>query len=138
MNNKIKNTYSDRLNEIDIMVDKIKPNDKINELIEQYSEQLKYFDYIKTVEEFSLLKLCGTIKYINKYDGELRSGGLLIKIYSKNNNWYGIIKQPKKCYHVSFKSNYIFYLKSKQDELRSILEQFEKKFDTGEYFILEN
>jgi len=119
------------------MIDKIKPNDKINELIDQYSEQLKYFDYIKTVEEFSLLKLRGTMRYINKYDGNLRSGGLLVKIYSIDNNWYGIIKHTKKSYHVSFKSNYIFYLKSKQDDLRSMLEQFEKKINAGDYFILE-
>ena len=53
-----------RLKEIDEYVDHVKPDDYINSIINKYN--LKEYKYIDTVEEFSLLKLRGTIKYVNK------------------------------------------------------------------------
>jgi hypothetical protein len=107
---------NDRLKEIDEYVDKIKPNDYINTIIENNSE-LKEYKFIDSVEMFSILKLKGSMKYVNKYDKKLRSGGLLIKIYKKENNqqWYAVIKKADKKYYVSYNSNYIFYIESRQD-----------------------
>ena len=84
---------NDRLKEIDILVDNLIPNDYINKLIEKYSDDLKYYSYINSVNDFSILRLKGSMKYINKYDKKIRYGGLLIKIYQKNNKWYGVIKK---------------------------------------------
>ena len=107
---------NDRLKEIDEYVDKIKPNDYINTIIENNSE-LKEYKFIDSVEMFSILKLKGSMKYVNKYDKKLRSGGLLIKIYKKeyNQQWYAVIKKADKKYYVSYNSNYIFYIESRQD-----------------------
>ena len=107
---------NDRLKEIDEYVDKIKPNDYINTIIENNSD-LKEYKFIDSVEMFSILKLKGSMKYVNKYDKKLRSGGLLIKIYKKENNqqWYAVIKKADKKYYVSYNSNYIFYIESRQD-----------------------
>jgi hypothetical protein len=107
---------NDRLKEIDEYVDKVKPNDYINTIIENNSE-LKEYKFIDSVEMFSILKLKGSMKYVNKYDKKLRSGGLLIKIYKKENNqqWYAVIKKGDKKYYISYNSNYIFYIESRQD-----------------------
>jgi len=108
--NIVKTGLNDRLKEIDELVDKLKPNDYINKLKKQYHEELKHYKYICTVEEFSILKLKGSMRYINKFDKKLRYGGLLIKIYKKDLKWYGIIKKNDNTKnYVSFDSNYIFY-----------------------------
>jgi hypothetical protein len=108
--NIIKLNINERQNEINQLVDELIPNDYINKLINKYSSELENYTYIETVELFSILKLKGSMKYINKYDKKLRNGGLLIKIYQKNNKWYGIIKKNEKDkYYISFNSNYIFY-----------------------------
>ena len=106
----LKANLSDRLREIDEYVDNIKPNDYINEIIKMYKYDLKHYKYIETVEEFSLLTLRGSMRYINKYDKKLRTGGLLVKIYKNNEKWYGVIKKFKKMYYINFDSNYIFYM----------------------------
>jgi cyclopropane fatty-acyl-phospholipid synthase-like methyltransferase len=101
---------NDRLKEIDDLIDKLIPNDYINQLINKYREELKHYTYIDSVGMFSTLKLKGSMKYINKYDKKLRYGGLLIKIYQKLDKWYGIIKKSDNTkYYISFNSNYIFY-----------------------------
>jgi hypothetical protein len=134
----IKSNLSDRLKEINEYVDKVKPNDYINELINIYSTDLKYYKYIETVEEFSILSLKGSLKYINKYDKKLRNGGLLIKIYKdeKTKKWYGIIKKSNKKYYICFDSNYIFYMKTQNDRLNDLLECFISDLDKGLYEII--
>lgn len=137
----LKLTLNDRLKEIDDIVDKLIPNDYINEIIKRYSEELEYYSYIDSVEEFSTLKLKGSIKYINKYDKKLRYGGLLIKIYQKLGKWYGIIKKSDESkYYVSFNSNYIFYCENigeiNNKNLRNELEYFMRTIDNGEYDVI--
>ena len=122
---------NERLLEISKYVDKTIKNDYINTLLEKYTE-LKDYTFIKTIEEFSLLSLKGSMKYINKYDKKLRNGGLLIKIYKKNEEWYAIIKKQK-FYHISFNKNYIFYLETKSDLLRSWAECFISDVNNGKY-----
>jgi|UniRef100_A0A6C0EBJ3 hypothetical protein len=131
-----KNTlFAKRINEINSLIDNYVPN-SITILKEKYSNELDNYKYIETIEEFSLLKLRGSLKYINKYDGNLRAGGLLIKIYKKDNNWIAIIKQMSgKRYNVSFKSNHIFYTECRTDSLRDWAECFISECDSGKYII---
>jgi len=129
-----KNILNDRQKEIDSLIDELIPNDNINELIKKYHVELESYNYINNVVDFSLLKLRGSMKYINRYDKKLRYGGLLIKIYEKNGKWHGIIKKiNNKKYYISFDNNYIFYLESKEDTLRDWAELFITEFNNGEY-----
>jgi hypothetical protein len=132
--NIIKSNWSDRLNEIDEYVDTVK-TDYIHTLIKTYSSDLKYYKYIDTVEEFSLLNLKGSIKYINKFDKKLRSGGLLVKIYKdeKTKKWIGIIKKSNKKYYISYDSNYIFYMETQDVRLSDSLKCFVTDLDKGLY-----
>jgi hypothetical protein len=118
-------------------LNKLITNDYINVLIEKFN--LEKYKYIDNVIDFSLLTLRGSLKYINKYTQELKNGGLLVKIYKKDNlKWHGIIKKPNnKTYHISFDSNYIFYIshKSRSEKLRNTLEVFMKDIDAGKYLI---
>jgi len=85
-----KNIYNkkNRLKEINDYIDNNIENN-IDALIEKYKIELTDYTYIKSIVDFCELSLRGPLKYINKYDGFLRSGGFLIKIFNKNNNWYG-------------------------------------------------
>ena len=111
------------------LVDNLLKNDYIHELIDQYQDKLIDYDYIETVEQFSLLRLKGSLKYINKYDKQLRNGGLLIKIYKRENKWYCVIKKLDKKYYVSFDANYIFYLENKDNLIRNWAESFINHYD---------
>lgn len=124
---------NDRLKEIDSIVDQLVPNDNINILIKKYKDDLKDYDYIDSVEKFSVLRLRGSMKYINRYDKKLRTGGLLIKIFQKDNKWIGIIKKYNKKYYISFDSNYIFYVDTKQQLVRDWAECFIADYDKGLY-----
>ena len=124
-----------RLNSINNFIDNYIPNN-IDNIIKNYSHELDNYKYIETLIDFSLLPLKGSLKYINKYDGKLRVGGLLIKIFKKNNKWYGIIKQISgKKYNVLFDSNHIFYKNSKSNSLRTWLDCFISEVDSGKYII---
>ena len=61
--NTFKQNMSKRLQEIDSMVDSIMPNNVINDLKKQYKKDLMDYRYIETVEEFSTLKLTGSMRY---------------------------------------------------------------------------
>ena len=126
---------NERINENNKMIDELL-DDYINLLIKNFN--LEKYQYIDDIRVFSLLPLKGSLKYINKYTNELRTGGLLIKIYQKNNKWYGIIKKVnEKRYHVSFSNNYIFYLEHKthNQKLRESLNIFMTDIDEGKYII---
>jgi hypothetical protein len=129
-----KKSDNERLTEIDNTVDKLIKNDYMNTLMDQYSHDLNGYEFIDTVEQFSLLYLKGSMKYINKFDKKLRYGGLLIKIYQKGNEWYSIIKKINgKKYYVSFKLNYIFYCKNK---FNNNLSMFISDIDNNKYEII--
>ena len=95
------------------------------------------YDQINLLEEFSLLTLRGSMRYVNKYDKKLRTGGLLVKIYKneQNKKWYGVILKSKKMYYVSFDSNYIFYMASQDELLSESLKCFISDCDKGLYEI---
>ena len=122
-----------RSKEIDEYVDSVKPDDYINTIINKY--ELQDYKYIDSVEAFSLLRLRGAIKYVNKYDQKLRYGGLVVKIYKREQNqqWYCIILKENKKYYVSYNSNYIFYMESKQDALLDWASCFISDYDKGLY-----
>jgi len=122
-----------RLAEIDKIVDSYFPNDKLNEVLNTYQHELGDYDYIDTVEKFSLLRLCGKMRYISKYDKKLRTGGLLVKIFQQNGKWTGIIKQYNKKYYVSFDNNYIFYIDSKAGLLKKWANIFVTDVEKGLY-----
>jgi len=128
----IKSTLNSRLRSIDEYVDNNILIDPIDELIKKNSHDLQDYDYIDSEALFSTLTLKGSMKYINRYDNKLRTGGLLIKIYKKNNQWYAIIKSViGKKFYVSFNLNYIFYTESKPTLIRSWAEFFVSEIDNG-------
>ena len=111
----------------------------INKLYEKYKIELDDYKYIESVEEFSVLLLKGQIKYINKYDGNLRHGGLLVKIYKNNikNSYYCVLKQISgKTYNVSFKNNHMFYCDNKDNKLKDFLKNFISDIDNNKYNII--
>jgi hypothetical protein len=129
-------SMNDREKEIDNFVNNFFPNDTINILIKKYSSELKDYKYIDYEAIFSTLKLKGCIRYINKFTKQLRFGGLLIKIFKKNNKWYALLKKfDGEKYRISFNSNYIFYLENNQDKFRHDLEYFIMSVDNNEYDI---
>jgi hypothetical protein len=115
-----------RINNINNMIDNIIKNDTFNNLLKKYKNELEFYEYIDNIDKFSTLSLKGSLRFINKYDKNIRMGGLLIKIYkNNNNNWFGIIKHiTGKKYYIAFDKNYIFYLKTKDELFRKSLECF--------------
>ena len=132
-NSKLYDKNNERLKEISDIVDILLPKNDLNDMIRKYEVDLKDFDYIDTVEKFSILSLKVTMRYINKTDKKLRSGGLLVKIYMQDNKWYAKIKQYDKFYDISYNSNYIFYLNNKSNLLRQWADIFVTELDKGSY-----
>ena len=132
-NSKLYDKNNERLKEISDIVDILLPKNDLNDMIRKYEVDLKDFDYIDTVENFSILSLKVTMRYINKTDKKLRSGGLLVKIYMQDNKWYAKIKQYDKFYDISYNSNYIFYLNNKSNLLRQWADIFVTELDKGSY-----
>jgi len=110
---------------------------KIDSLIKKYEKELENYIHINTVEEFSFLKTGGTIKYINKYDSNLRCGGLLIKINNVNNDWYCLLKQyTNKTYKVMYNNNLIFYNENnKNKKIRDWADCFITDINNNKYII---
>ena len=136
--NILKQCLNDRLKEIDEFVDSFLPNTPINNIMTKYKNELDGYEYIDSIDMFSILSLKGSMKYINKFDNQLRSGGLLIKIYKKEDNkWTAIIKNVKgQKYYVSFNANYIFYKKSKSEERIDLFKVFMTDIESGAYEIV--
>jgi cyclopropane fatty-acyl-phospholipid synthase-like methyltransferase len=124
---------NERLKEISDIVDILLPNNDINIILKKYETDLQDFDYIDTVEKFSILSLKGTMRYINKIDKKLRTGGLLVKIFMKDKKWYAKIKQYDKFYDISYNSNYIFYLNNKSNLIRQWADLFVTELDKNSY-----
>jgi len=133
--NILKSSLNNRLKEIDEFVDSFLPNTPIKNILTKYKSELDGYEYIESINMFSTLSLKGSLKYVNKYDGQLRSGGLLIKIYKKDNDkWTAIIKQADgKKYYISFDSNYMFYRKTKSEERVDLFKLFVSDIDSGMY-----
>jgi hypothetical protein len=136
--NILKQCLNDRLKEIDEFVDSFLPNTPINNIMTKYKNELDGYEYIESIDMFSILSLKGSMKYINKFDNQLRSGGLLIKIYKKEDNkWTAIIKNIKgQKYYVSFNANYIFYRKTKSEERIDLFKVFMTDIESGAYEIV--
>ena len=133
--------YYDSLNkrqkEIYNMVNDIKP-DVVDEYKKQYAEQLEHYIYIDNVGSFSILKMKGVMRYINKYDKQIRYGGLVVKIYEDNNKWFAKIKKINgKMYDVSFDNNYIFYKESNKHRINDWLRLFVKQVEDGYISVIE-
>lgn len=134
----LKQCLNDRLKEIDEFVDSFLPNSPINNIMTKYKNELDGYEYIESIDMFSTLSLKGSMKYINKFDNQLRSGGLLIKIYKKEDNkWIAVIKNIKgQKYYVSFNANYIFYRKTNSEERIDLFKVFMNNIESGAYDII--
>jgi len=125
-----------RLNEIDKIINELIPNNYINNIIDKYNIELNNYKYIDNIIDFSLLPLRGSIRYINKYDLKLRYGGLLIKLYNKNNKWYALLKKNNnKRYNILFDNNYIFYRDTNSNKLINWGKCFISDIESGKYII---
>jgi len=122
-----------RKQQIDYFVNNNIINYNLQNILKIYNEELKDYKYIDNIKEFSELNLKGSLRYVNIYDHKLRYGGLLIKIYNKNNNWYAVIKQHNKHYYINYKNNYIFYLDTKQKLIRDWADVFISNYNNGLY-----
>lgn len=121
-----------RLEENNIMIDN-NIRDNFNIIIEKYAKELSSYTFIDNVTDFSLLTLKGSMRYINKYDKKLRYGGLLIKIYEKDNKYFAMIKRNKNIYNVSFDGNLIFYIKNKDEHFKDNLKYFINQVESNQY-----
>lgn len=126
---------NDRLKLIDKIVDRLLPKNNLKDILKKYESILEDFTYIDSVEKFSILPLKGTMKYINKYDKKLRSGGILTKVFKEDDKWYAFIKQGNKFYKISYESNYIFYIEHKKDLIRNFAELFISEYEKNNYKI---
>lgn len=123
----------DRMKDIEIFIN-TEIEDSFHKLLGKYKNQLEGYNYIESLQDFSVLPLKGSMRYINKFSKELRYGGLLVKIYEKNNFYFAMIKKMNgKIYHVSYNNNFIFYMKSSNDSFRDSLSCFISDFDRGLY-----
>lgn len=84
----------------------------------KYREKLLDYNYIHTLQDFSLIAKGGFIKPISIYTEELKSGGIIIKIDKEDDKWYALlatfsqykgISYSKKFWKVYFDNNYIFH-----------------------------
>ncbi len=121
------------MDDLDIFLSK-EVEDKFDDLLKKYKDELKGYEYIKDLTDFALLPLKGSMRYINKYDKELRFGGLLIKIYERYGNYYALLKKSNgKIYNISYNNNFIFYMKNNDDKFRDDLKCFISDFEKGLY-----
>ena len=116
---------NDRLQEIYNTIDRDCENISINDIKNKYNIELKDYTYIETEDEFINLKLKGAIRYINKYDGNLRYGGLVIKIYKKLNSAYALVK----------KISGQIYMDNKNNMMCDWLKCFISDVDAGKYIL---
>ena len=108
--------------------------DKFNDIIIKYKNELMDYTYIENLSDFTILSLKGSLRYINKYSKELRFGGLLVKIYEKYGNYFAIVKKINgKKYHISFNNNFIFYKQNSDDKFRDSLKYFISEYDKENY-----
>lgn len=140
------NYLNEKLKNIDPREDGLK-NYKIWK--KKYKMELLDYNYIHTLEEFSLLKPGGLIKFFLLTTEEYGSGGILIKIQKDiNNKWFallGIFKNREKgngkFIKIYFDKHYFFYKnpdKLKIDDIKTekgffLLEQFVTKEEIKNY-----
>lgn len=117
-----------RLKEIDDILESIEPNNKINNYLEIYKNELKDYKYVNSLEELYDLKSAGYIRYIN-LNGELKFGGILIKVFESENkdefnkkNLILLQNSNNNKWVISYERNYIFYKNQtkKGDNLRNL------------------
>jgi hypothetical protein len=112
-------------------------DNKIKNLKKKYNDELQGFKFIDNLIDFSLLELQGILRYINKTNDELKFGGILIKIYKKDNNYYAIVKNKyNKLFHVSYNNNYIFYSKNRDNTIKDGLKKLLSDIELGKYNII--
>lgn len=115
----------------------------------KYKIELLDYNYIHTLEDFSLLKIGGLIKPFSLKSEEICYGGILIKIEKDiRNKWYALLgyfanrkKDKGKFWRVYFDKHYFFYKnpdKLRIDEIKTekgnfLLDQFLSKEEIINY-----
>ncbi len=115
----------------------------------KYKMELLDYNYIHTLEEFSLLSPGGLIRPISMRNEELLNGGILIKVTKDiTNKWFALLgyfenknKAKGKFWRVYFDKNYFFFKnpdKLNIDDLKTergtfLLEHFVSKEEIGNF-----
>lgn len=117
-------------NEIDNILKKPATNNKLQDIIKKYKEELKNFIYIENEIEAISLK-DAYIRYVG-INGLLNNGGIYYKCIKENGHLFILlINKNKKPWKVKFDENYIFYTKRIRNNnslQRDIFMQFLEKF----------
>ena len=113
----------------------------------QYKYELLDYNYVHTLEEFSLMSSGGLLRPISVFTEEINSGGVIIKIEKDDkNNWYALLgifikNQKPKYWRSYFDKNYYFYKppdKLKIDDvntetMKCLMEKFVSKEEAEKY-----
>jgi len=113
----------------------------------EYKYELLDYNYIHTVEEFSLIGKGGLIRPFSIFSEKMLPGGIIIKIEKDSNNkWYTLLglffkNEKPKYIKIYFDKNYIFYKppdKLKIDEnntesMKCLMEKFVSKDEVSKY-----
>ncbi len=122
-----------RLDEIDIFINS-EIEDTFDKIAEHYKNELDGYTYIEELKDFAVLPLKGSLRYINKFSKKLCFGGLLIKIYEKNGNYFASVKNIRgNIYHISYNNNFIFYMKNSNEVFRDSLTCFISDYEKELY-----
>jgi hypothetical protein len=115
----------------------------------KYKMELLDYNYIHTLEEFSLLKTGGLLRPFSLMTEEICYGGILIKVQKDiRNKWYALLgyfengkKGKGKFWRVYFDKHYFFYKNPDKlgiDDMKTergnfLLDQFVAKEEIGNY-----
>lgn len=113
----------------------------------EYKYELLDYNYIHTIEEFSLIGKGGLIRPFSIFSEKMLSGGIIIKVEKDEyNKWYTLLgiffkNEKPKYLKIYFDTNYIFYKppdKLKIDETNSesmkcLMEKFVSKDEANKY-----
>jgi hypothetical protein len=108
--------------------DEINNNNKINELMKKYKNELENFKYIDNENYFKNKKKI-YVRYVS-FDNKINYGGFFVKSEKKNNTTYiYLINTKKKIWYIDFNKNYIFINKiiTEDDKIRKSFIEFLEK-----------
>ena len=103
-------------------------NNKINEIMKKYKNELENFKYIDNENYFKPNKK-KYVRYVG-FDNKINYGGFFVKSEKKNNTTYiYLINTQKKIWYIDFNKNYIFINKiiTEDDKIRKSFIEFLEK-----------
>ena len=119
---------ADRLREIEELGMELE-NNKVSNLLIKYQKDLEEYSWIDTVEQFSVLRLAHSVKFINKKNGYIYQG-LLVKILEEKGIWFALIKDINgKIHRINYNDVYFFYGLNRNERIRKYMDLFIKNYD---------